>query len=117
MINAELIYGFFIQPDATESQFAEFVQGRGDIICKPIDGSSGQGICKCTPEDYKDVKALYERLKAAGIGIVEDKVIQHEAIAALCPTSVNTIRVATLLGEKRGHCLRLYPHRQRQGDG
>ena len=58
--------------DATESQFAEFVQGRGDIICKPIDGSSGQGICKCTPEDYKDVQALYERLKAAGIGIVED---------------------------------------------
>ena len=87
--------------DATESQFAEFVQGRGDIICKPIDGSSGQGICKCTPEDYKDVQALYERLKAAGIGIVEDKVIQHEAIAALCPTSVNTIRVATLLGDKK----------------
>lgn len=87
--------------NATESQFAEFVRGRGDIICKPIDGSSGQGICKCTPEDYKDVQALYERLKAAGIGIVEDKVIQHEAIAALCPTSVNTIRVATLLGDKK----------------
>lgn len=47
------------------------------------------------------MKALYERLKAAGIGIVEDKVIQHEAIAALCPTSVNTIRVATLLGDKK----------------
>ena len=86
---------------ATEEQFAEFVQGRGDIICKPIDGSSGQGIPKCTPEDYADVHALYARLKAAGIGIVEDKVIQHETIAALCPTSVNTIRVATLLGDKK----------------
>ena len=86
---------------ATEEQFAEFVQGRGYIICKPIDGSSGQGILKCTPEDYADVHALYARLKAAGIGIVEDKVIQHEAIAALCPTSVNTIRVATLLGDKK----------------
>ena len=86
---------------ATEEQFAEFVQGRGDIICKPIDGSSGQGILKCTPEDYRDVHALYARLKAAGIGIVEDKVIQHETIAALCPTSVNTIRVATLLGDKK----------------
>ena len=51
---------------ATEAQFAEFVQGRGDIICKPIDGSSGQGILKCTPEDYADVHALYARLKAAG---------------------------------------------------
>ena len=86
---------------ATEAQFAEFVQGRGDIICKPIDGSSGQGILKCTPEDYADVHALYARLKAAGIGIVEDKVIQHDTIAALCPTSVNTIRIATLLGDKK----------------
>ena len=86
---------------ATEEQFAEFLKGRGDIICKPIDGSSGQGILKCTPEDYTDVHALYARLKAAGIGIVEDKVIQHEVISALCPTSVNTIRVATLLGDKK----------------
>ena len=77
------------------------VQGRGDIICKPIDGSSGQGILKCTPEDYADPAALFGRLREAGIGIVEDKVIQHEAIAALCPTSVNTIRVATLLGDKK----------------
>ena len=86
---------------ASEDEFAAFLQGRGDIICKPIDGSSGQGILKCTPEDYADPKALYDRLKAAGIGIVEDKVIQHEALAALCPTSVNTIRVATLLGDKK----------------
>ena len=56
---------------------------------------------KCTPEEYADPAALYRRLKEAGIGIVEDKVIQHEAIAALCPTSVNTIRVATLLGDKK----------------
>ena len=86
---------------ATKEQFAAFLEGRGDIICKPIDGSSGQGILKCTPDEYADPKALYERLKAAGIGIVEDKVIQHETIAALCPTSVNTIRVATLLGDKK----------------
>ena len=86
---------------ASEAQFAAFLEGRGDIICKPIDGSSGQGILKCTPEQYGDPAALYAQLKAAGIGIVEDKVIQHEAIAALCPTSVNTIRVATLLGDKK----------------
>ena len=87
--------------EASEEQFAAFLKGRGDVICKPIDGSSGQGILKCTPEDYADPAALYRRLKEAGIGIVEDKVIQHEAIAALCPTSVNTIRVATLLGDKK----------------
>lgn len=86
---------------ATKAEFAEFLRGRGDVICKPIDGSSGQGILGCTPEQYADPDRLYDELKAAGIGIVEDKVIQHETIAALCPTSVNTIRVATLLGDKK----------------
>lgn len=86
---------------ADEKQFAEFLKGRGDIICKPIDGSSGQGIFACTPDAYDDPHALYEKLKAANIGIIEDKIIQHEAISKLCPTSVNTIRVATLLGDKK----------------
>ena len=86
---------------ADEQAFAAFLQGRGDIICKPIDGSSGQGIEKHTPEEYADPAALYALLRAHGIGIVEDRVIQHSALSALCPTSVNTIRVATLLGDKK----------------
>ena len=85
----------------TEEEFAAFLQGRGDIICKPIDGSSGRGIEKHTPEEYADPKKLYQELKERGIGIIEDRVIQHDAISALCPTSVNTIRVATLLGDKK----------------
>lgn len=87
--------------DATREQFAAFLQNRGPIICKPIDGSSGQGVMKVLPEDFTDADALYDRLKAAGTGIIEDCVVQHEALAALCPTSVNTLRVATLLGDKK----------------
>ena len=86
---------------ASEEEFAAFLKDRGDIICKPIDGSSGQGIFACKPEEYADPHALYQRLKDAGIGIIEDRIKQHEAISALCPTSVNTIRVATLLGSKK----------------
>ena len=86
---------------ADEEKFAAFLQGKADLICKPIDGSSGQGIIKITPDEYDNPSALYKKLKDLGIGIIEEKVIQHEAIAALCPTSVNTIRVATLLGDKK----------------
>ena len=87
--------------DASLEQFAAFLQNRGPIICKPIDGSSGQGVMKVMPEEFGDPAALYARLKAAGTGIVEDCVVQHEALAALCPTSVNTLRIATLLGDKK----------------
>ncbi len=93
--------GWLNLQEADKKAFAAFLQGRGDIICKPIDGSSGQGIFKCTPDQYGDPDALYDELKAKGIGIVEDRVIQHETISALCPTSVNTIRIATLLGDKK----------------
>ena len=42
------------------------------LIWKPLEGSSGQGM-----------------------------VIQHPKMASLCPTSVNTCRIATLLGDKQ----------------
>ncbi len=86
---------------ATDEAWANFLQDRGPIICKPIDGSSGQGIQKVQPDQFGDPSKLKQRLLAEGIGIVEDCVAQHPALAALCPTSVNTLRVATLLGDKQ----------------
>ena len=44
--------------------------------------------------------------------------IQHPKMAELCPTSVNTIRIATLLGDKKQGIVYAFPaHWQRQGDG
>ena len=72
------------------------------LIGKPLEGSSGQGILKYTEEDWKDgAEAFLERLKADGIGILEEMVVQHPKMASLCPTSVNTCRIATLMGEKQ----------------
>ena len=101
LFRAQVRRGWLDLTRATPETFAAFLKDRGDLICKPIDGSSGQGIFKVTPEEYGDPGALYARLREAGIGIVEDVVRQHEAISRLCPTSVNTIRVATLLGDKK----------------
>ena len=36
-----------------------------------------------------------------GPAILEEVVVQHSRMAALCPTSVNTVRIATLIGEKK----------------
>ncbi|MCR5296595.1 MAG: hypothetical protein K6E17_04220 [Clostridiales bacterium] len=72
------------------------------LIGKPLEGSSGQGILKYTEEDWKDgAEAFLERLKADGIGILEEIVVQHPKMASLCPTSVNTCRIATLFGDKQ----------------
>ncbi|MDR3051785.1 MAG: hypothetical protein LBU67_08710 [Oscillospiraceae bacterium] len=86
---------------ATDAGFAAFLAGRGPVIAKPLDGSSGQGIQRVEPGEFGDPAALRARLLGEGIGIVEDCVTQHPAMAALCPTSVNTLRVATLLGDRK----------------
>lgn len=82
---------------ATDETFAAWAKDRGDVIGKPIEGSSGQGIRKYPKGQLPSLAALLE----SGIGLLEDWVVQHEALSALCPTSVNTIRIATLIGDKQ----------------
>ncbi|MBR6030046.1 MAG: hypothetical protein IKP40_13255 [Clostridia bacterium] len=72
------------------------------MIGKPLEGSSGQGILKYEPADWADgPEAFLQKLRRDGIGILEETVVQHPAMASLCPTSVNTCRIATLLGDKQ----------------
>ena len=72
------------------------------LIGKPLEGSSGQGIQKYTEKDWADgPEAFLKKLLNDGIGILEEIVVQHPQMAALCPTSVNTCRIATLLGDKQ----------------
>ncbi len=72
------------------------------LIGKPLEGSSGQGIIKYDENAWSGgMDAFLSKLKSDGIGILEEIVVQHPKMAALCPTSVNTCRIATLLGDKQ----------------
>ena len=79
-----------------------FLDRNDDLICKPLEGSSGVGIERHTKEEWRGrEEAFLQELREKKIGIVEERVIQHPKMAEMCPTSVNTIRVATLLGDKK----------------
>lgn len=82
---------------ATEAEFDAWAEGRGDVIGKPMEGSSGQGIVKFRRGELPPMAEI----RARGIDLLEDWVVQHAALDRLCPTSVNTLRIATLLGEKK----------------
>ena len=91
-----------INLDTTEQQLAAITEGETQLLGKPLEGSSGQGILKYTQADWAEgMLPFRQRLLDDGIGILEEIVIQHPAMASLCPTSVNTCRVATLLGDKK----------------
>ena len=91
-----------IDDETTAEALTSLCKNHHQLIGKPLEGSSGQGIQKYTADDWAEgSEAFLRRLKMDGIGILEEMVIQHPQMAALCPTSVNTCRIATLLGEKK----------------
>ena len=90
-----------ISPETDVDDLKRLTEGREALIGKPLEGSSGQGIQKYTSSDWQDPQAFLKRLVKEDIGILEEMVIQHPDMASLCPTSVNTCRIATLLGDKK----------------
>lgn len=91
-----------IGADTDPEAFRAFLAKNGDIIVKPLEGSSGVGIERYTRESWQGREgAFLAELIAGGAGIAEERVIQHPRMMQLCPTSVNTIRIATLLGDKK----------------
>ena len=79
---------------------AAFCEGKGALFAKPLEGSSGVGVERLEPEDCRDAGALLGRLRGKGDCILEEALVQHPALAAIYPGSVNTVRIATLAGEK-----------------
>ena len=90
-----------ISEETTIDQLRTLCADRDALIGKPLEGSSGQGIIKYEHSAWTDLEAFKAQLLKDQIGILEEIVIQHPDMARLCPTSVNTCRIATLLGDKQ----------------
>lgn len=82
------------------SNFDEFeaMCRRNDaLIMKPLDQHSGYGIEKIYTAEETDLRATYDRLYKAGCILAEEVVVQSPEMDRLCSTSVNTIRLVTLI--------------------
>ncbi len=91
-----------ISSDTSLEELRALCRNQTQLIGKPLEGSSGVGIRKYTEEDWKEgPEAFLKKLLQDQIGILEEIVVQHPKMASLCPTSVNTCRIATLLGDKQ----------------
>ena len=91
-----------INEETTPEEVFSLCRNFPQLIGKPIEGSSGVGIKKYEEKDWEEgPTAFLNKLKNDGIGILEEIVVQHPKMASLCPTSVNTCRIATLLGDKQ----------------
>lgn len=77
----------------------------GVVFAKPVSDFGGKGVEKITLTEDTDVKALTQRLMEGGQFLVEEGICQHPQMAAICPSSVNTLRIVTLMVEGKAKFL------------
>lgn len=87
-----------LKPDNAE-EFARFCTGKTKLIAKPACQFGGFGIQVVQIDCDTDLKELHERLRRDGCDLVENVLEQCPEMAALCSSSVNTVRIVTLLRE------------------
>lgn len=86
--------------DLRKSDFSElesFCKHKGVVFAKLIDECGGCGTEKITYSEQIDFPALYKRLLDGRQYLIEEGIVQHKDMNRLCESSVNTIRVVTLL--------------------
>lgn len=75
------------------------------VFAKPISDFGGTGVERITTDDETDYEMLNTRLLTNHQYLVEEGVIQHDALNKLCPDSVNTLRIVTLTIHNTPHYL------------
>ena len=83
-------------PKSNLKEFIQFTKKNNKFIVKPIDGSHGKGIRIIEVAKEDNLKKLYNELVKENT-VIEELIIQHNEIAEFNPTSVNTLRVVTLV--------------------
>lgn len=98
---------WFVNMDLTFDEFTAKTAGMSDFLVKPLAKTQGIGIHKLhLSDDPEQRRSAYEALIQEEKSIIEEYITQHEAVAAFCPASVNTLRITTLY--KDGECHFLY---------
>ena len=85
---------FFLPSEGDAKGLSDFIDRNPQFIEKPVDGLGGHGVKKILAADLSSVDEYYKYLLDNRL-FVEQYIVQHEKMSALCDASVNTIRVMT----------------------
>lgn len=86
-----------IEPTAEELQQLEsFVNAHPQYIVKPIYAAFGKGVHKDSLENHESLEQAYEEYAQSG-AVLEELICQAGDMARLHPSSVNTLRIPTVV--------------------
>lgn len=80
---------------ADEAAMADFLSGLDAFFAKPIRGTCGNGIEKLNAADFSSPAAALDYVRQRQLFMLEEPLRQHEQLARLHPSSVNTFRIVT----------------------
>ena len=83
-------------PDSTDDEIRKFLSRHEIAVAKPSDGTRGEGVSKLDcGSALQEGQAFFDRARAQNL-ILEEFVRQHPDLSAVNPSSLNTLRIATL---------------------
>lgn len=91
--------------ESTVEQLESFVRRHGAVMAKVTDSLMGIGIEKHNSTDITDYEQFRDQLLANRQFLVEEFITQHPVMAALSPSSVNTLRMITFFDGAEVHVL------------
>lgn len=83
---------------ASEEEFSAFVRSHDAVMLKATELSCGKGISRYAYQEGDDLTALYNANRDT---LMEEFIVQHPALAAFNPASVNVPRLNTMI-DKNG---------------
>lgn len=86
----------YISETVTFNDFVGFCKNRTEIFIKPSNESWGRGTQKIKLNDNIDLEDIYQECLKKNL-IVEEVILQDPELAAFNPSSLNTIRLTTVL--------------------
>lgn len=93
-------HDFLICKESSAEEIRAFIEKYGEVIVKPAGGACGVGIFKLKHDDKTAVENVLAKIATGENLIMEQLIVQHPDMAKMNPSSVNTIRVITMVDRK-----------------
>lgn len=82
-----------------------FTERLGTIVTKEPVGQAGTGVHRYHAADVADWQEFHRGLLSRGELLIEEVIVQHADLAAVCPGTVNTTRVTAFFDGEETHIL------------
>lgn len=91
--------------DSTVDEVRGFTQKHRVVFGKVPISDSGHGVSRYMADEVTDWEAFRQDLIAKGQTLLEEQIVQHPDLAAVCPGTANTTRITTFFDGKDTHIL------------